>query len=96
MSERVEAFLARVGPRLLTSEEARQLQILCITEGTGASVGWMVIKKLVQEARPPSRGYPKTSHRTGRRRDTPGSRALGGPLPPLQNHLFCLLPGLLT
>ena len=51
MSDRSQAFLARIGLRPLTHEEARQLLILRIKEGTGSAAAEGVIKKLAEEAR---------------------------------------------
>jgi hypothetical protein len=49
MSESSHEFLAKIGPRQLTDEEARQLHLLRIREGKASSIIG-VIEKLAAEA----------------------------------------------
>jgi hypothetical protein len=51
MSDPIQAFLAKIGPRPLTHEETRELQMLRIKEGKGFSVAAEVIRLLAEEAR---------------------------------------------
>lgn len=49
MAESVQEFLKKIGPRKLTDEEARQLQMLRLKEGHDGDTGFIEI--LADEAR---------------------------------------------